>query len=226
VIGSAPCAIGATWNNNPQNKKALIQGTIMSFTRMVLALWLSMITLVSGVLLPSRLTSVPNDLESLGLGLCDGQLCFMGILPGVSEWKDVTPILNYLDDLDTYGLFASGKLKNIYVNITASTAGVVTSVEFAALTSKDNLGVPLRSIVQLLGSPCIVGFLREASHPRLIYPTIAVDLVLDRDRMTDASPADYLLILPKTDSTLRCQSNPAASLVHWKGFAALRSYWR
>lgn len=197
----------------------------MRFARHVIAIWVVAILLLGAVLLYSRLSSPPNDLEALGLGLCDGQPCFMGIIPGVSTWEDVTPILKRFDDLDTYGLFASGRLKDIYINITSSTSRIITSVEFVPVMNNGNLGVSLRAIMQGLGAPCVVGFLRENSHPRLIFPAMSADVLLDRARLTDAALADYLLIIPKNDAVQRC-TNTSMSLIRWKGFAALGHYLR
>jgi hypothetical protein len=193
---------------------------MLRLLRNTIVLWLVMVAILSPILLPNRPSFVPSELQMLRLSLCGNQLCFMGIIPGVSTWKDVSPVLRNFD-LEEQDSVAFVKLENATVMI-EHFEGIVTSVEVYSINNGENIGVSLRSIIQMAGSPCAIYFL-TARHPRIFYPSMWVDIVLDTNRSAEGAFADSILMTP-TDEILRCTSTPDIPLLKWKGFALLDRY--
>jgi hypothetical protein len=52
-----------------------------------------LVILLSTVLLYSRTFFEVNELDIPGIGICDGQVCLMGLLLGVSTWDEAISTL-------------------------------------------------------------------------------------------------------------------------------------
>ncbi|MEP7284672.1 MAG: hypothetical protein ABI947_02755 [Chloroflexota bacterium] len=196
----------------------------MRFVRNVFVLWVLVFVMVSSVLLYSRTFSEPSELQKLGFGMCSDQPCFMGIVPGVTTWKDAILILKSYDlkeeDYEEIS-FATVKLKYFDVTVTGSKEDGVTAIQI--WHSK----IPLGTVIQLMGNPCAVGFLTEYSNhrdPRIFYPFMSADVVLDTDRVTQEAFADPIILRTTRDEALLCKSTPDFPRIKWKGFATLSRY--
>jgi hypothetical protein len=102
---------------------------------------------------------------------------------------------------------------------------VVTWIEIVPLTmgAKTGVGIPLRAIVQQLGPPCGIGFLGLIAVPRLLYPSMRINVRFSSKRMGLEAYINSIIIGPE-DKALLCTSTPDRPLERWKGFVRLSRY--
>ncbi len=198
----------------------------MSMLRYVAVVLVVLIVASGAARLYGQLTSDTGELEALGFGTCSGQPCFMGLLPGVSSWKETLSTLRTYDlkvvDVNTQVSVAYANWKEIQIGVTSNN-GRVTSIQITPVGGERTV-MPLHAIIQQMGIPCGVGFIDgHLLYPRLVYPSVWVDVFAFDKRIEQDGFVDSVLITPEARSS-RCTSTADFPLVGWKGFAALTRY--
>jgi hypothetical protein len=187
--------------------------------------WMLMFVLCSGALIYGRASDQPNELQELGFGVCDGDPCFMGIVPGETKWEDAMAILRKYDVQEAQttgaGRSASITLRGLKIDF-LSYGDYLTILDIQPPYTGDRHIVFLRNVIQQMGTPCAVGFLSQDS-PRIFYPSMWVDVSASDGQLHLETELDGLLMQPK-DAVLRCKSTPDFPFEQWKGFTTLNRY--
>src|SRR6266496_6695118 len=74
----------------------------MRFLRVVIAVWLLLTALIMVAMLYGYVTVAPNVLSEVGFDVCNGQPCFLGIVPGVTTGQEAHKLISRYGDITAY----------------------------------------------------------------------------------------------------------------------------
>jgi hypothetical protein len=135
-----------------------------------------------------------NPLVSLGFSRCDGQPCFLGIVPGKTLWQDATAVLsrqNFRKDtwsftnIDYVGV-------GITVDRVPDKPDVVNSVSMNDLSQRYK--VNLFHVLDLYSFPCSVGSDFKGSF-WFAYPNMLVNAFSDDDRIPSRTSVIFVYLV-------------------------------
>ncbi len=189
------------------------------FLRSLLLLCSSLILVLATVTFAVHLTpkvSISPALQSLGFGVCDGQPCYKGIIPGKTKWADVERMLGQQANsimVDT------GDGGTLWIAQDPNQPLLTNKVTFIHQTSAGVSASAYRlgDLINLYGQPC--GGMRYTVYGLLLMLPKGVQITIgyDEDRV---HPRLYLTDFEITALDV-CQfrSNSAQLLVvKWSGF--------
>jgi hypothetical protein len=186
------------------------------FVRNVFIVWLLMIVLCSGALLYGRASNQSNELQDLGFGVCDGDPCFMGIVPGKTSWDEAKLILKPYNIKQDFEDAADANVKDFRL-IVYSSKGIINELIIQKDSSYGGLGVSLGSVIQQVGTPCAA--IADPRAANIFYPSMSLYFARDGDRLRKETGISALSIMSK-DIVLYCTNNK----YHWKGFTLMNHY--
>jgi hypothetical protein len=189
-------------------------------------LWLVLFAITSGVIGFQHQQPVSNLLERLGLDDCNGRLCFMGVIPGLTKWNKV-PIIPFENRLNErqYDLHYT----DFTVSLWASFNGDhTTQVSFRSAYS--DMMFTLGELIAYFGTPCAVTLTTEATY--LQYEQFFVEVAIPYENAVAASlylePKAHIVYfqLPPGGSCNEPLIFPSSTNIRtrWYGFRSLAYY--
>ncbi|MBX3062354.1 MAG: hypothetical protein KF726_05230 [Anaerolineae bacterium] len=207
----------------------------------------ALVAATSGTLLIGRAQAYQNRLQQLGLGVCDGDPCFMGMVAGETDWAASSQLTarfqTYLHGTNAIGMNLGANVDELRLVLyrryrTAKTAteanppadpfvsGVIDTYEltFQNLTSRMTSSsaalseFSVNDIILLFGNPCGVAVIKQSYAFTLIYPTFEFTLVNPSGSLYANSFLQSFISKPDYK---RCQS---PLLLRWKGFTTIKHY--
>jgi hypothetical protein len=166
-----------------------------------------------------RARTESNELAALGLGLCSGKPCYMGITPGKTTWNVATDFTyGYRGFVGTRVLTANNTRFSVSMHPDADTSHV-NAIQFERIGTMPR--VSIGHFIQLYGLPCAV----ISENPKLTwfqYPFGSVDIDLDDGRFTSQSPIGKIIFT--TSGNDMCMYGGPLTAHPWSGFASARHY--
>ncbi len=140
-----------------------------------------------------------NPLTRLGFNLCDGRPCFLGIIPGVTDWQDASSVLLAkgfeLDNLGPPGLDTLSNVGNSGDGITVfsdpTKPNTVRWIELAVLHGRYT--IHLADVLALYGLPCAAASDAKNSY-WFSYHTVLAHALSD-ERSDAGAPIIYIAIV-------------------------------
>lgn len=207
--------------------------TMLKLTRLIGMICVTLFISIGATMLISRTHQTP--LAKIGLGVCDGMLCFLSITPGVTKWTDIPILLErmdvhnveYDDDLIVVE-FAEGS--NMYIYHLNSGADSNVAMEYNAYSDTEGIKSPFSAADILLrfGSPCYVAVDPSGTPMRLIYPLFLISI--DSTRPFSYSTSVSMIAGDRSRGIVResrafCLEFPKSRYFSkWKGFASSSLY--
>jgi hypothetical protein len=189
-----------------------------------ISLSIALAMLLAVTVAAARGVAVPNRLQRLGFGVCDGRPCFMGIVPGLTRPVDAYDAFEALG-LPTEEIFIGVTHVGYRVTLkdTISNTIFVRTLDLNRQIERIQMdfmtGVPVGSIFRLFGAPCGASNSLFDDRVVLYYPQATITIRLS-PRDTIAAHSDVLTaILYFTgdhfpDARGLCTVTPGS----WKGF--------
>src|SRR5579859_1776543 len=155
------------------------------FNLLVVVLMVGLFLLVGSTIAYGRTNPGPNPLKELGFDLCDGNPCWQGIAPGVTDWSTARSIMRPLGGEEKDNIVAHLRLSGTSADgeseVTASKLREEDSVTLITLDEATHS--TLGDIMALYGTPC------------------RVDWVYDRESVLEVFiPHMVLIVHPENDA--------------------------
>ena len=186
----------------------------MRIIRMVCVVWLVVIASVSGALLFERSYSAPNRLPTVGLDTCNSRMCFMGIIPGVTEPAQADTILQQHGAVVRKVPNSGARFFYTIDENVITFQATIHAVTYLTITTPrfKSLPVTLGDAIGYLGTPCKMERYAEGVwgfHIRLIYQDGAVDASnYDSLRVNLEAQLSSIELYPPTSSlTEQCKDS-------------------
>jgi hypothetical protein len=218
----------------------------MNTVRRIVIVWLIVTIAISSAMLLGH--GEEDRLSAVGLDVCEGMPCFLGITSGVTQWKEVPAHLKgdmVSQDANTIHVIFRD---NIYAEIAsyANANGVQAEVTYINISDTARFQgapsnfPPLGYFFLKYGTPCSVRLVNDRRlNPsgdihisELIYPMLSV--TVSTDRLFDVSGSvDFIQLSNNTypisqydlDDNV-CVSDPLAyGGIEWSGFASPYHYF-
>jgi hypothetical protein len=193
------------------------------FLRNVLIVWMLMLVLCSGALIYGRASNQPNELQELGFGTCDGDPCFMGIVPGKTSWEDADILLKRFNPSIQQEGWAEYDERHLHV-ILREAKNYVDMLDLSPIEYSHSFGITLQMLIQNMGVPCAVSYSTRGSiGPALYYPSFWVVVISNQDRIRPLDAIEEIYVAHSEES-IGCKQTRASPRKPWLGFTLLSRY--
>jgi hypothetical protein len=204
----------------------------MRCIRLAIAGWLSLAVFVGIALLYGRAYPTPNGAQVFGLDRCNGSLCFIGVVPGITSPEDAASILT------RYGAVQPPVAVNFGVKYVIGDAYIdfdgsrTTIIRMSIFSPPDKrLPVTVGDVLSHLGPPCRMSLDAEGIwgiHLYLAYPDASIDVasgIPNQNFVVNVdTPISGIDIFPVIATVDRCDSGrPWVDLKHFNWEHELRS---
>jgi len=176
--------------------------------------------LTSGAVVLGR--TGPGALEALGVGICDGAPCFMGILPGVTRWEDARAILakngGYIVEITSHAAFTDVYYSIHHLRLTIDYYHATGHVTVIYIEGETGAALPVTAgdVIRYLGLPCSALIGDTPQQLSLGYPGEWLDMRFIEKRLSLYSPVTYIGIQGSGQNCV-CGGE-------WRGFAKSDQY--
>jgi hypothetical protein len=126
---------------------------------LVVTIFLVLIALTGTAVLHGRALAPESSghaMQAMGLDACNGRLCFMQLVPGVTTMDDAKQTLRQYIYRDDGGDFHS-QIGNLQIRVEGSYGSEISNVQIDTSSGAgSSFSVPLSEIIEQFGTPCYV----------------------------------------------------------------------
>ncbi len=195
---------------------------------LVVIVFLVLVALTGTAVLHGRALSddsAVNPLQAMRLDTCNGRLCFMQLVPGVTTWDEAKQVLaNYMlrDDGDHF----HSQVDGLQIRVDGGEYG--SEIRRVDIQSSGQAGssfsVPFSEIIRQFGTPCSVGEVRsQGGGLLLIYPSFQLSVSTEESgRLSPDSMVSGITLQGDSSGDLCNGYDPYST--PWRGFASVDFY--
>ena len=167
-----------------------------------------------------------DQLQAMGVDTCEGKLCFMQVIPGVTTWNEAHRALaNYItrDEGDHF----HGQVGDYEIRVEGGWSDTtITRVDVQNYRNSPTATVvPFSEVIAQFGTPCYVSVTGARMRGlTLTYPTFRLSISTEERRLSFDSPIQGITLVDVVASNGNLCAGAAASGIPWRGFASVELY--
>jgi hypothetical protein len=199
----------------------------MRFLRVVIPMWLLLLSLIIVAKLFGYAIVETNPLREIGFDVCDGQPCFLELVPGITTGQQAHELLSQYDDILPYiaGGDILARVNNIgFALIIDDNTNKIISIQIAVAP---RITFPqLDDFIAMYGLPCAVAVSKDPPSLTLNYPNMSLGSHELQGRFSLYAELWYVALASTEVSTHRCQYSESEgySVRPWRGFTVANRY--
>jgi hypothetical protein len=167
-----------------------------------------------------------DQLQAMGVDTCEGKLCFMNVVPGVTTWSEAHKALaDYItrDEGDHF----HGQVGDYEIRVEGGWSDdTITRVDVQNYRNmRTSPVVQFKEVIAQFGTPCYVSV--SGARIRgltLTYPTFRLSISTEERRLSLDSPIQGITLVDVVGSNGNLCAGGATSGIPWRGFASVELY--
>jgi hypothetical protein len=197
----------------------------------VMIVFLLLVALTGTAMLYGRALAadgMTSPLLAMGIDNCDGKLCFMQVVPGITTRYEALEAMRGKNIRDEGNHFHAN-VPGLAIRVDAEDYDEpVRRVDIQSSGGPGSgFSVPFRQLIEQFGTPCFVSVNEGRSGSRVLsltYPSFTVQIYGEDDRLSLNSEITGITIQNSSGTSNLCQGMYSYYGTPWRGFASVDVY--